>query len=126
MALQSVNPRTGVLIREYPETSGDDVAKALSAAHQAFLSWREISFADRSLPLRRAAALLREGKEELAKLMALEMGKPLAQGRAEAEKCAWVCEYYAAEAEGFLKPQTIATDASRSFVAPDFRSRFSA
>jgi succinate-semialdehyde dehydrogenase/glutarate-semialdehyde dehydrogenase len=60
---------------------------------------------------------LRERKDELAMLMALEMGKPLAQGRAEAEKCAWVCEYYAAEAEGFLRPETIATDATRSFVA---------
>jgi succinate-semialdehyde dehydrogenase/glutarate-semialdehyde dehydrogenase len=117
MALQSINPATDVLIREYPESSAGDVAKALSAAHQAFLAWRQTSFAERSRAMLRAAALLRERKEELAKLMALEMGKPLAQGRAEAEKCAWVCEYYAAEAEGFLQPETIATDASRSFVA---------
>ncbi len=117
MALKSINPANDALLREYPETSAGDVAKALSAAHQAFLAWRETSFADRSAPMRRAAALLRERKEALAKLMALEMGKPLAQGRAEAEKCAWVCEYYAAEAEGFLRPQAIATDASRSFVA---------
>ena len=67
--------------------------------------------------MRRAGALLRERKDELARLMALEMGKPLAQGRAEAEKCAWVCDYYADTAEGFLKPEAIPTDASRSFVA---------
>src|SRR6185295_19521627 len=79
--------------------------------------WRETAFGARAVPMRRAASLLRERKEELAQLMAVEMGKPLAQGRAEAEKCAWVCEYYAAEAEGFLRPETIDTDASRSFVA---------
>lgn len=117
MALQSINPANDALIREYPETAPADVAKATAAADRAFLAWRETRFAERAIPMRRAAALLRERKEELARLMALEMGKPLAQGRAEAEKCAWVCEYYAAEAESFLRPETIATDASRSFVA---------
>jgi acyl-CoA reductase-like NAD-dependent aldehyde dehydrogenase len=66
--------------------------------------------------MRRAGALLRERKEDLARLMALEMGKPLAQGRAEAEKCAWVCEYYAEHAEAFLRREEIPTDASHSFV----------
>jgi succinate-semialdehyde dehydrogenase/glutarate-semialdehyde dehydrogenase len=117
MALQSINPKNDVLIREYPETSAGEVTKALAAAHQAFLGWRETGFAERAAPMRRAASLLRDRKDELAMLMALEMGKPLAQGRAEAEKCAWVCEYYAAEAEGFLRSETIATDATRSFVA---------
>ena len=117
MALQSINPSNDALIREYPETSADDIKGALAAAHRAFLAWRETSFADRALPMRRAAVLLRERKEALAQLMAVEMGKPLAQGRAEAEKCAWVCEYYAAEAEGFLRREEVETDASRSFVA---------
>ena len=117
MALQSTNPTNDQLIREYPETSPTEVTEVLAAAHQAFLSWRETSFAERALPMRRAALLLRERKEALAKLMAMEMGKPLAQGRAEAEKCAWVCEYYAAEAEGFLRREEVATDATRSFVA---------
>ena len=117
MALQSTNPTNDQLIREYPETSPAEVTEVLAAAHQAFISWRETSFAERALPMRRAALLLRERKEALAKLMAMEMGKPLAQGRAEAEKCAWVCEYYAAEAEGFLRREEVATDATRSFVA---------
>jgi succinate-semialdehyde dehydrogenase/glutarate-semialdehyde dehydrogenase len=67
--------------------------------------------------MRRAGELLRERKEDLARLMALEMGKPLAQGRAEADKCASVCEYYADGAERFLAPETIETDARKSFVA---------
>jgi succinate-semialdehyde dehydrogenase/glutarate-semialdehyde dehydrogenase len=117
MALRSIDPRDGTLLREYEETSPQEVKAALGQAQEAFRGWREVSFADRARPMRRAAELMRERKEELAKLMALEMGKPLAQGRAEADKCAWVCDYYAAEAEGFLRPETVATDASRSFVA---------
>ncbi len=66
--------------------------------------------------LRAAAALLRERSQSLAELMAREMGKPLAQGRAEAEKCAWVCEYYAEHTASFLEPEQIATDATRSYV----------
>ncbi len=60
--------------------------------------------------------MLREGSEEYAALMATEMGKPVAQGRAEVEKCAWVCDYYADEAPRFLAPEDVATDATRSFV----------
>jgi succinate-semialdehyde dehydrogenase / glutarate-semialdehyde dehydrogenase len=116
MALQSINPSTDALIREYAETTPGEVRAALQDGHRAFLAWRETSFADRALPMRRAGALLRQRKEDLARLMALEMGKPLAQGRAEADKCAWACEYYADEAEGFLRPEEIKTDASRSFV----------
>jgi succinate-semialdehyde dehydrogenase/glutarate-semialdehyde dehydrogenase len=66
--------------------------------------------------MRGAAAVLRRGAGELATLMALEMGKPVRQGRAEIEKCAWVCEYYADHAARFLEPETVATDARRSFV----------
>ena len=64
----------------------------------------------------KAAAILRSRTEDLARLMALEMGKPVRQGRAEVEKCAWVCDYYAERAAGFLEPETVATEARRSFV----------
>ncbi|HEY6546605.1 MAG TPA: NAD-dependent succinate-semialdehyde dehydrogenase [Vicinamibacteria bacterium] len=117
MALQSINPANDLLLQEYAETPSSEVQSALRRAHEAHLVFRESTFAERAGPMRRAGALLRERKEDLARLMALEMGKPLPQGRAEAEKCAWVCDYYAAEAEGFLKPEIIPTDASRSFVA---------
>jgi len=69
--------------------------------------------------MRAAARLLRERKAEYGRLMALEMGKPVAQGEAEAEKCAWACEYYAEHAGAFLAPEPRATDASRSFVRFD-------
>jgi succinate-semialdehyde dehydrogenase/glutarate-semialdehyde dehydrogenase len=65
----------------------------------------------------RAAALLRERREEYAALMATEMGKPVLQGSAEVEKCAWVCDYYAEHAERFLAAEAVDSDASRSYVA---------
>src|SRR5439155_171613 len=79
-----------------------DLAMILAEASCAAAGWRRTSFADRAPKMRRAADLLDERKEELARLMAIEMGKPLAGGRSEAEKCAWVCRYYADNAERFL------------------------
>ena len=117
MALQSINPANDVLLQEYAETTPSEVRAALQEAERSYRTWRESTFADRAAPMRRAGALLRERKDDLARLMALEMGKPLAQGRAEAEKCAWVCDYYADSAESFLRPEVVQTDASRSLVA---------
>ncbi len=117
MALQTVNPATGVLVREYQEISDDALADAVAAAHRAFLEWRKTSFAERGAVLRRAADALDERKDELAHQMAIEMGKPLAQGRAEADKCAWVCRYYADNGAAFLGHETVATEASKSFVS---------
>jgi succinate-semialdehyde dehydrogenase / glutarate-semialdehyde dehydrogenase len=117
MALLSVNPADGRLVHEYPEADRESVAHILREAQAAFLEWRKTPFPERAGPLRRAGALLRERRDDLARLMAVEMGKPVAQGRAEAEKCAWVCEYYAENAERFLSPEVIPTDASRSYVA---------
>ena len=117
MALQSINPATGELLREYGEATPEEVTHIMGAARAAFSAWRRTTFGERAGPMRKAGALLRERKDALARLMALEMGKPLAQGRAEAEKCASVCDYYAEQAAGFLAPETIATDASKSYVA---------
>ena len=117
MALRSVNPTDGSLLREYEEASAEDVTEALAGAARAFEDWGRTPFAARAVVLRRAAALLRARRDELARLMALEMGKPVAQGRAEADKCAWVCDHYAEHAERLLAPEDAPTDASRSYVA---------
>lgn len=90
--------------------------KKLKAGLQAFASWKQIAFEERARILRNAATILRNRKQEWAELMAKEMGKPIAQGRSEAEKCAWACEYYAQEAAQMLKPIEVPTDATRSFV----------
>jgi succinate-semialdehyde dehydrogenase/glutarate-semialdehyde dehydrogenase len=114
--LRSVNPATGETLREYPEADERQVAALLQAADRAYAEWRGASFAERAALMRRAAALLRERQRDHAVLMAEEMGKPVAQGRGEIEKCAWVCDWFAEHAERLLVPEDVATDASRSFV----------
>jgi succinate-semialdehyde dehydrogenase/glutarate-semialdehyde dehydrogenase len=117
MAIESINPATGKRIRAYDEMPASEVDAIVDRAHQAHIDWRETSFSDRSQRMRAAARILRERAAEYARLMTEEMGKPIKDGRAEAEKCAWACEYYAEKAEEFLSPIPVATDASKSFVA---------
>ena len=114
--LRSIDPTTGRTLREYEEASPGKIVSALELASRAFESWRQRSFEDRAALLRRAAALLRERSAESAELMAAEMGKPLGQGRAESEKCAWVCDYFADHAASMLAPEPISTDATRSYL----------
>ncbi len=116
MSQRSTNPTTGEVLREYAEASDHDLSRALSDAKRESADWRRVGFHHRAQLLRRAAGLLRERKEAFARLMALEMGKPVAQGRAEVDKCAWVSDYYAEHAHDFLAAEPVATDASRSFV----------
>ena len=114
MAWKVINPATGETVRSYEDTSWDDAASALQSAHRAHETWRRTPFSHRADLMRRAAAVLRERAEPYAELMAVEMGKPLADGRSEVEKCAWVCEYYADHAEDQLAPvpaETPETDA---------------
>lgn len=117
MSLLSTNPYTGTQLKSYNEHTEQEVIEKLEQASEAWLQWRAVSFGERGRPLIRAATILRERAEEYATMMAMEMGKPVAQGVSEAQKCAWVCEYYAENAEGFLSPEFVSTDASKSFVA---------
>ncbi|HET8633252.1 MAG TPA: NAD-dependent succinate-semialdehyde dehydrogenase [Gemmatimonadales bacterium] len=117
MPIISINPTTGDAIQAYDELAPAQVVSAIQGAATAWQEWRATSFTDRATLLRATAAILRERKDELARLMALEMGKPVKQGVSEAEKCAWVCDYYAEHGERHLAPDVIATDATRSYVA---------
>ena len=119
MTIASINPATGELLETFPETSGAELDRILTGAVAAFYDWSRRPVATRTGPLREAARLLRERKGRYARTMALEMGKPLAQGEAEAEKCAWACDYYAEHAERFLSPVARPTDAARSYVRFD-------
>lgn len=114
--MQAINPATGELIREYAETPSPAVDGIIEKVHEAFLSWRGTSFGERKALMKKAARVLRDERENYARLMTQEMGKLLKEGRAEAEKCAWVCDYYAEQAESFLEPEPVETDASKSFV----------
>jgi succinate-semialdehyde dehydrogenase/glutarate-semialdehyde dehydrogenase len=112
----AVNPATGAIVAEYLPTSTADMRAALRAADKAWTRWRRTSFPDRVLLMTAAGRLLRDRADRYGRLMALEMGKPLTAGRAEAEKCATACAYYAENAERFLADEMIASDASRSYV----------
>ncbi len=119
MAITSTNPANGELIEEFPEASPADIEAALARSQAAYQEWRRTGMPRRADLMRKAAAVLREDKARFGRTMALEMGKPIAQGEAEAEKCAWVCDYYADQAGAFLAPQVKDTDAARSFVRFD-------
>ena len=107
--MTSVNPATGATLQTYADHSDAAVEQALRESQAG-------PAGDRTPALRAVARLLRERRDAFARLMALEMGKPVIQGRAEAEKCAGVCEYYADLAAAVLAPQPVATEATRSFI----------
>ena len=119
MNIQSINPATGAILENFPETGAGEIERTLAAAYKTFQQWRRSPFAARSKLMRAAARILRERKEKYARTMALEMGKPVVQGEAEVEKCASCCDYYAEQAEPFLANQERQTDASRSYVRFD-------
>lgn len=117
MSLTTVNPATGETIQTYEVMSAGEVQTIIEQAAAAQRAWSETSFAERSERLRALAAILREDRDRLATIITTEMGKPITQARAEVEKCALGCDYYAEHAETFLAPEVIETDASRSYVA---------
>src|SRR5512137_1834897 len=115
MAIESLNPTTGEVLRTFPEMGKDEVDRILEAAARAQKAWARVPIAERAIPMRKVAALLRERAPELGRLAAIEMGKPLKDGAAEATKCAWVCEYYAENAEAFLSPRAETSDGSQAY-----------
>ena len=119
MAIASVNPANGEVLRSFVESSGAEIEAALALAERTFRTWRTTDFASRAAKMRRAAEILEEDRRRFGEIMTLEMGKPIGAAIAEVEKCASVCRYYAEHAEIFLAPQEIATDAHRSYVRYD-------
>jgi succinate-semialdehyde dehydrogenase / glutarate-semialdehyde dehydrogenase len=119
MTQNTINPSTGRIEKTFKKHSKIQGNIMIDAVQDAFLKWRETSFADRSKLMQKAFQLLLEKKEHYAKIMTLEMGKPIAQSYAEVEKCAWVCGYYAENAEMILADENIPTDASESYVRFD-------
>lgn len=114
--LQSVDPTTGRPVRSVPVLAPGAVEQHIQSASRAFAMWRRTRPTDRADALRNLARLLRTRKNDLALLMAEEMGKPVVQGRAEIEKCAWVCDFYADHLPSFLAPQPVTTEWTRSYV----------
>lgn len=116
MHITTINPATGEIIRRYEEMSAEETIHIIEASHQAYLSWRDYTIAQRAESIRKLADLLVEYKHDYAVLMATEMGKPLAQGEAEIEKCAGLCRHYAEHAEDYLQLHAVKTEMTKSYV----------
>jgi succinate-semialdehyde dehydrogenase/glutarate-semialdehyde dehydrogenase len=114
--IKSINPATQEEIKSYREMEENQVKTIINETNNTFLAWRDTDFPERKVKMKNAAEILRKKKKDYAELITLEMGKPIKQSISEIEKCAWVCDYYADNAESFLQDETIKTDASKSFV----------
>ena len=115
--ITTVNPATGEPLADYAETTPEAVTAAIEAAAETQMAWEQVSLEERAGPMRRVADLLEANEGELARLMALEMGKPITQGVGEVRKCAWVCRHYADEAGRILADEPIDADRTKSYVA---------
>jgi succinate-semialdehyde dehydrogenase / glutarate-semialdehyde dehydrogenase len=115
--MQSVNPATGEVLETYEPLSEGELEGRLAAAAAAFEGYRRTPLERRAEWLLGAADLLDSERGRWAELMTREMGKPLAAAAAEAEKCAWVCRYYAENAAAFLADEPVESAAERSWVA---------
>jgi len=115
--LKSVNPATGKELDTFEELTDAELDQCLERAARAFARHRLTAFADRARRMYRAAEILDTEKNELGKLMTLEMGKPLRGAADEAAKCAWACRHYAEHAESLLADEAVATEAPRSYIA---------
>ena len=117
MNLVSINPANNKILESHKEISTEKINQIINSSYNTYLEWRNESISYRSNMMRDLAELLKQKKEKLGALMTQEMGKPIKQSIAEAEKCAWVCEYYADNAERFLSKKEISTDSKKSFIS---------
>ncbi|HJS68357.1 MAG TPA: NAD-dependent succinate-semialdehyde dehydrogenase [Nitrososphaera sp.] len=115
--IETINPSTGKVIAAYDNESPEEVSRKVKAATEAFPKWKKLDLAERAEYMRRLGRVMRKNREEYARLVTEEMGKPVRQSLAEVEKCAWVCDYYAERAEVFLRDEIIPTEFRKSFVS---------
>ena len=116
MAIASVNPATGEVLKTYESLTDEELEAKLDLAARTFASYRNTSFAYRAERMLKAAEILDQEKESLGRLMSLEMGKPIQAAIDEAVKSAWACRYYAEHAERFLADEAVETSASHSYI----------
>jgi len=114
--MQSVNPFNNQLLADYQEMSSEEVTSIIDNTYKSWLLWKKTSFAFRSNLMLKAGSILRLKKKELSELITLEMGKLIGEADGEIEKCAWVCEYYAENAQSMLADEPIMTDGQKSMA----------
>src|SRR5215471_3763029 len=116
MAIATVNPATGETLKTFEPLSDAQLEVKLQKAADTFLSYRKVPFAERARMMLKAAAILESEKEKYGRVMTTEMGKTFRSAVDEAAKCAWVCRYYAENAERFLADEVVETTAKRSYI----------
>lgn len=119
MEFNSINPYNGQVVGRYSLLSKQELEEKLEKSRIAFESWREVPLSERCRLLKKAGSVLRDHVAEYARMISLEMGKPILESRSEVNKCAWVCDYYAENASTLLADESISTDADTSFVRHD-------
>ena len=116
MSVAVINPANGEKLQNSPVLDNAAREAALVRARETYNTWKLTSYAERAQVLKAVAAKMREEVETLAPLMTVEMGKPIKEARAEVLKAAWCAEHYAEQAETYLTPMTLESDASHSYV----------
>lgn len=115
--IETINPATGKIIATYDNETPERVSQKVKSARTALAGWKKLDLSERTDYMRKLGRVMRKSREEYARTITEEMGKPIRQSLAEIEKCAWVCDYYAEHAEVFLRDQIIPTEFRKSFVS---------
>jgi len=116
MAIATINPATGECVKKFESLTDRQIDEKIARAAATFAEYRKVPFAERARLMVRAGEILDREKQDFARLMTLEMGKPIGAAVAEAAKCALVCRYYAENAEHFLADELVETTAARSYI----------
>lgn len=116
MAIVTINPATGEKIKSYEEFNAIKIAEIINNTQEAYLKWKDTSFAERAMKMHKAAEILEQNTDKYGKIISEEMGKPITAAMNEIKKCAWVCKHYADHAEEYLKRRTIQTELTKSYV----------
>ncbi len=117
--IKSINPYNGATIEEFEEYSNEKIKKILQISANTFTEWKTVSINRRCKLIKKAGDVLIENINKYAENISNEMGKPIKEAKAEVEKCAWVCDFYAKNAEDLLADEIIETDADESFISYD-------
>jgi succinate-semialdehyde dehydrogenase/glutarate-semialdehyde dehydrogenase len=116
MSIATINPATGELLKTFEPLTDSEIERKLKKSADAFVKHRSVPFAERARMLLGAATILENEKETFGRIMTTEMGKTFRSAVEEAAKCAWVCRYYAENAEQFLADEVVETTARHSYI----------
>jgi succinate-semialdehyde dehydrogenase/glutarate-semialdehyde dehydrogenase len=119
MRLKSINPFTGEVTAEFDSTPEEACDQAVLKAEEAFHKWRKVDLSERLASVAKLASIFRQNKEEYARIITVEMGKPIRDGMSEIEKCACLCDYYCQNSERFLRGDVVESETARSYVVFD-------